>query len=198
MQAQQTAIDKANADLANIAAWRSKRGKAKADQVINESEARITALEQEKADILQGKTVARKKSDREAIEAIDKAIEAERGKIEEARTSISANSKETEASLNQKVTEASTRQSELQVELSKLKDLLGRLTTGEQVLRNRTTTHSDAYNRLANFKSIKRTWNDIELEFKPKEGSFDLDKLYKEGGTINRNKINKFLNYAKG
>ena len=198
LQAQQTAIDKANADLANIAAWRSKRGKAKADQVINEAESRISALEQEKADILQGKSIARKKSDREAVEAIDKAIEVERGKIEEARASISANSKEAETSLNQRVTEASTKQNQLQVELSKLQDLLGRLTTGERVLRNRTTTHSDAYNRLANFKSIKRAWNDIELEFKPKEGSFDLDKLYKEGGTINRNKINKFLNYAKG
>lgn len=197
LQTQQAAIDQANADLANIAAWRSKRGKAKSKQVIRDSESKIEALEQEKADILQGRSVARKKSDREAVEAIDKAIEVEQIKIEEARASITNNSKDAETSLNQRVTDASTKQSQLQVELTKLQDLLERLTTGERVLRNRTITHSDAYNKLANFKSVKRTWNDIELEFKPKEGSFDLDKLYKEGGTINRNKINKFLSYAK-
>jgi hypothetical protein len=31
-----------------------------------------------------------------------------------------------------------------------------------------------------------------------KHYNLDPSKVFKQGGTINRNKINKFLNYAKG
>jgi hypothetical protein len=51
---------------------------------------------------------------------------------------------------------------------------------------------------IRNFAPVKKTFNGVEYTFDVSPELKSLDGLFKQGGSINRNKINKFLNYAKG
>jgi guanylate kinase len=76
--------------------------------------------------------------------------------------------------------------------------MLDKLTSTRTKLDTRISTHSDAYNSIRDFQSIKKKFGDVEFTFDASPELKNLDGLYKQGGSINRNKINKFLNYAKG
>lgn len=92
---------------------------------------------------------------------------------------------------------AELKKSELEISVDKINKLLERYNRRKDFVHTRANTHSDAYNELSNF-SRKKLFNGKEYTYTPVDGDLDLKDLYKRGGSINRNKINKFLNYAKG
>ena len=57
--------------------------------------------------------------------------------------------------------------------------------------------HSAGYKAIKDFKAIKQKINGKEYTFDVSDDMKKLDGLYRQGGSINRNKINKFLQYAK-
>jgi hypothetical protein len=82
-----------------------------------------------------------------------------------------------------------------QAKVSRLEGILNQLNP---------STHTHAYNKLqqmvadyqANHSTIEgRTVNWDMAEILSKAG---IRNAFKQGGSVNRNKINKFLNYAKG
>ena len=92
---------------------------------------------------------------------------------------------------------AELKKSDLEVSVNKINKLLEKYNRRKDFVHTRANTHSDAYNELSNF-SRKKFFNGKEYTYTPADGDLDLKDLYKQGGSINRNKINKFLNYAKG
>jgi hypothetical protein len=88
----------------------------------------------------------------------------------------------------------------LTVETKKLQRMLKRLNKNKTNLETSSTTHSTAFERLLNFKPMVRQFNGEDYTFGTAQKEADLlaEGLFKQGGSINRNKINKFLNYAKG
>ena len=88
----------------------------------------------------------------------------------------------------------------LTVETAKLQNMLAKLNTHRSNLEKRINTHSSAFDRLVKFKPMVKKFNDVEYTFGKKldEAALLKEGLFKQGGSINRNKINKFLNYAKG
>lgn len=67
-------------------------------------------------------------------------------------------------------------------------------------METRVNTHSRAFERLTKFKPMTRSFNNKDYTFGKSMTPQELIDagLFKQGGSINRNKINKFLNYAKG
>jgi hypothetical protein len=74
---------------------------------------------------------------------------------------------------------------------------LDNLQTRRSGLHTRATTHSTEYNSIKDFKPIKKIFNGDEYTFDVKSELKNLDNIFKQGGSINRNKLNKFLNYGK-
>ena len=90
------------------------------------------------------------------------------------------------------------KQNKIKIEQAKLKKLLKKLNS-EFDTQDKTDKfeHSDEFNKIKDFKAIKKKFNDKEYIFDVPAEYKNLDNLFKSGGTINRNKINKFLNYGK-
>jgi small GTP-binding protein len=115
-----------------------------------------------------------------------------------AKNELATNTPEAVLAAQDKVTNATTEQSALQVETARLQALLDNLTRRRAGLDTRATTHSAEYDLIRNFAPVKKTFNGVEYTFDVAPELKSLDGLFKQGGSINRNKINKFLTYAKG
>ena len=97
---------------------------------------------------------------------------------------------------------ATTANQALSIQRTKLQDLLSRLGTRKTTLASSYTTNSPEFEALINFTPREVSFNGKPYKF-GSETAFTREALinegmYKEGGSINKNKINKFLTYAKG
>ena len=111
---------------------------------------------------------------------------------------MNANTPEAVLSAKEAANNATSEQSTLQVEIGKLQAMLNKLTNTKTKLDTRIGTHSESYNAIKDFQPVKKKFGEVEYTFDVSPELKNLDGLYKQGGSINRNKINKFLNYAKG
>ena len=100
------------------------------------------------------------------------------------------------------VTKATDSNSKLSVQRNKLAALLNRLNAEKSNLSSNYKTNSPEFNKLTSLGEIEITFNGKKYKISPtkstKKEDLLSDGLYKQGGSINKNKINKFLNYAKG
>lgn len=190
----QEGIKNAQTQKANdIEAQRSGTGRKDAIQAIRNARAEIARLEAEKAAI-KGKGKKRK------IASKEKEIEAQDKIIQQSTNYLKTNSKGELVRARQAADAANTEMSKLTVETAKLQAMLTRLNTHKSNLETRIKTHSSAFDRLVKFKPMVRKFNDVDYTFGKKldEATLIKEGLFKQGGSIDRNKINKFLNYAKG
>ena len=190
----QEGIKNAQTQKANdIEAQRSGTGRKDALQAIRNARAEIARLEAEIATI-KGRGKMRK------IEAKNNEIGVQKKIIEKHDEYLKANSKGALVRARKAADAANTEMSKLTVETAKLQNMLARLNTHKRNLETRINTHSSAFDRLVKFKPMVRKFNDVDYTFGTKldEAALLKEGLFKQGGSINRNKINKFLNYAKG
>ncbi len=185
---QQTIRDAQNKIATDIATQRKDAADA-----IRRARQEIIRLENEKATIT-GKEKNKK------IEAKNKEIAKLRQQIKEKSDEFKGTSKKTMLAAQKAATEANDNMSNLQIETSKLNDMLNKLNEHKGKLETRINRHSSAFDRLVKFKPMVRKFNDVEYTFGKKldEAALLKEGLFKQGGSINRNKINKFLNYGKG
>lgn len=102
----------------------------------------------------------------------------------------------------QAVSDATSKISEVNIQRAKLQNLLNRLGSRQSTLSNNYTSNSPEFDALVNYRPKEISFNGKTYKFGP-ETPFTREKLleeglYKQGGSINLNKINKFLKYAKG
>lgn len=118
--------------------------------------------------------------------------------IEAIEAQLSAYTPEAVQAAKDKGYAAYKEQGKIKIEQAKLKKLLKKLNADfETHSKAAESGHSDEFNKIKDFKAIKKKFNDKEYTFDVPVESKNLDNLFKSGGTINRNKINKFLNYGK-
>jgi chromosome segregation ATPase len=178
---------------ADIEAQRLSTSYKDAVNAIKKARVDIQRLEAEKAAI-KGKGKAKKQqAKQDEIDILTRQIETHRNYL---RTNSGTNL----ARAKQAATAAEAKMTSLQTETAKLQDMLNRLNTHRSNLETRVGTHSRAFDRLVKFKPMVRQFNGKDYVFGTKFTEADLinQGLFKQGGSINRNKINKFLNYAKG
>lgn len=187
IESKQRVIDDSTAKASEIQEWLDAGGVTTSKKAIKNARAQIRRLEKSKA----GKSV----DERRLIDDRIAKIEAD---IAATKATMDANTPEAVLSAQEAVTGATAEKSTLQVELGKLQTMLGKLTGTRTKLDTRIGTHSEAYNSIRDFQPIKKKFGDVEYTFDASPELRNLDGLYKHGGSINRNKINKFLNYAKG
>ena len=172
---------------------RSGTGIEDAKNAIKDARAKIKTLEEEKANIT-GRNSATKKQKKQAeIDALLEDIQAKQDYLKD-------NSKGALTRARQAATDAESKMNDLTVETKKLQRLLKRLNKNKTNLETSSTNHSVAFERLLNFKPMVRQFNGKDYTFGTAQKEADLlaEGLFKQGGSINRNKINKFLTYAKG
>ena len=191
--AQEGIRDTQNQIASNIEAQRLGTGRKDAIIAIRQARADIQRLETEKVAI-KGKGKAKKQ------QAKQDEIDQLKSRIIAHQKYLSDNSKGNLARAKQAATAAESKMTSLQAETAKLQSLLTRLNTHKGNLETRVNTHSRAFDRLVKFKPMVRQFNGKDYTFGTKFTEADLinQGLFKQGGSINRNKINKFLNYAKG
>lgn len=187
IEAKQRVIDDSGAEVSRIQEWLDAGGVKATQNSIKNARAKISRLEKSKV----GKTPMQKK-------AINERISRLKAEIEVAKGELAANTPEAVLAAQDKAAMATAEQSSLKVELGKLQTMLDKLTGTKSKLGTRISTHSNAYNAIKDFQHIKKTFNGVEYTFDGKPEAKNLEGLFKQGGSINRNKINKFLNYAKG
>ena len=185
--AKQRVIDESGAEATRIQDWLDAGGVRTAQNTIRNARAKIRRLEKSKA----GKTPKQKKAINERINQLEQDILT-------AKNELATNTPEAVLAAQDKVTNATTEQSSLQAETVRLQALLDNLTKRRAGLDTRATTHSAEYDLIKNFAPVKKKFNDVEYTFDVSPELKSLDGLFKQGGSINRNKINKFLTYAKG
>ena len=184
--AKQRIIDDSGAEATRIQDWLDAGGVDAANRTIRNARARINRLEKSK----KGKTPMQKRDINVEIDQLKADIAAAKGEI-------AKNTPEAVLAAQNEVANATTEQSNLQIETAKLQALLDNLQTRRSGLHTRATTHSAEYNSIKDFKPIKKVFNGDEYTFDVKSELKNLDNLFKQGGSINRNKLNKFLNYGK-
>ena len=187
IEAKQRVIDDSATKATKIQEWLDAGGVTASRKAIKNARAKIKRLEKSKA----GKTVDEQR-------LIDDKIAEIEADIAKTKAVMDANTPEAVLSAQEAAAGATSEQSTLQVELGKLQSMLDKLTGTRTKLDTRISTHSDAYNSIKDFQPIKKKFGDVEHTFDASPELKNLDGLYKQGGSINRNKINKFLNYAKG
>lgn len=190
----QEAIKNAETQKANdIEAQRAGTGRKDAIDAIRKARADIQRLEAEKAAI---KGRGREKKRAKKQEEIDKINQS----IAEKQAYLTANSRGSLTRARQAAQNADAQMTTLTAETAKLQQMLNRLNTHKTNLETRVNTHSSAFNRMLNFKPMVKQFNGQNHKFGTELKEVDLlaQGLFKQGGSINRNKINKFLNYAKG
>lgn len=172
---------------------RSGTGRKDAIDAIRDARAKIKVLEAEKAAIHGRRSTKRKEKKQAEIDALLKDIQAKQDYLKK-------NSKGELTRARQAATDAESKMNVLTVETKKLQRMLKRLNKNKTNLETSSTTHSTAFERLLNFKPMVRQFNGKDYTFGTAQKEADLlaEGLFKQGGSINRNKINKFLNYAKG
>lgn len=183
----QQTIDESSAEATRIQDWLDAGGVAAAKKTIKSARAKISKLKKSKT----GKTPMQKRDINQRIAVLE-------ADIAKARGELAANTPKAVLAAQNKASTANTEKSSLQVEINKLQSMLDNLTRRRDRLHTRATTHSAEYDAIKNFTPVKKTFNDVEYTFDVSPELKSLDGLFKQGGSINRNKINKFLNYAKG
>lgn len=188
IEAKQRIIDESGTEATRIQDWLNAGGVNASERTIKNARAKIRRLKKSKA----GKTPAQKRDINAKITELE-------AKIASAKNDIARNTPEAVLAAQDKTNTATAEQSALQVETARLRALLDHLNNRRTNLHTRATTHSSEYNSIKDFKPIKKKFNGVEYTFDASKPELkNLENLFKQGGSINRNKINKFLNYAKG
>lgn len=197
---QQQVIDDVNQQLQETQDWINAGGETSAKNYLKARRKEITNRENKIKQIKSGKRGKLSKEDSRKVDALNKEIEAINKQIDDKIKEVAKHTDPSRATqLQTQLNDATTKQSKLQVEVDKLAKRLDDLTKRRGKVPTRDfDIHSDAYNQLSNFPERTITFNGKEYILTPTQGLLDLTGLYKQGGPINRNKINKFLNYAKG
>lgn len=183
----QKTIDEASAEATRIQEWLDGGGVDKARKVQKSTLAEIKRKEAKlKTATGYERTVLKREiADLKKIEAA-------------AQAEIYANTPEAVLAAREKFDRATSEKSKLQAETDKLDAMLERLTRHQRYFTSRAAApHSDAYTAIRDFKPIQKKYKKSKHTFDVAEELKSLEGLYKQGGSINRNKINKFLNYAK-
>lgn len=196
---QQQVIDDINQQLQETQDWINAGGEKSAKNYLKARRGEITRREKAIKKIKDGKKGKLPAKDAKKVDALNREIEAINKQIDDKIKEVTKHTDPSRAiQLQTKLNDATTKQSSLQVEVDKLAKRLDDLTKRRGRIPTRDfDVHSDAYNRLSNFPERIIVFNDKEYTLTPTQGLLDLTGLYKQGGPINRNKINKFLNYAK-
>lgn len=187
---QQRISQEAGSKSTRIQQWLDNGGTEASWKKIGEARTRIAEID---------KTLKKKSiTNDEAI-----ALQTERAKLEkamhDAEIELTGNTPEAVQVLNDQVLKANSEQTRLQTETTKLQAMLDRLNRHRTYFNTIAKAgNSNAYKSIRDFKAIKKKFNGTEYTFDVAPDLKKLDGLYKRGGSINRNKINKFLNYAKG
>lgn len=182
----QAELDQVRARYQEITDWLNAGGVTKA-------KAERAALVKKLA-ILDGKKKVASRSQKSIIESDIADVKERIRKIDD---SIKNNTSEAQKAASAQDTRLSGELSNLQTEATRLQGLIDGLSKKKKKLTKQTTKHSSAYEELKRFQPIEETYHGQTLKFEPST-PISLDALFKQGGQINRNKINKFLNYAKG
>lgn len=187
--AQENIRNKQNQLAADIESQRLGTGRKEAIDAIRDARSDIKRLEEQKAKL---KTEQARQKKQEEINTLREIISKKQGYL-------SDNSRGNLVRAKQSAIEAESKMSDLQIETDKLQRMLDRLNPHKANLEKRIGTHSKAFERLVAFKPITRQFNGADYTFGNSLSESDLisQGLFKQGGSINRNKINKFLSYAK-
>lgn len=187
-QTNQTIVANNNALLGEIATIKNARAKLKTLQ--------------EEFDIIKKSTSSTKQSDLKKkageIKKQKQLIEEKQKQLDDLKTKSGSVSTTV---AQQAISNATNKMSEVNVQRAKLQDLLNRLGSKQSTLSTNYTSNSPEFNALVNYRPKEVSFNGNTYKFGP-EILFTPEKLleeglYKQGGSINRNKINKFLNYGK-
>lgn len=187
-QTNQTIVTNNNALLGEVTAIKNARAKLKTlqEEFDTIKESRSTTKQSD----LKKKAVEIKKQ-KQLIEEKQKQLDDLKTKSGSSSTVIA----------QQAVSNASDKLSEVNVQRARLQDLLNRLGSRQSTLSTSYTSNSPEFDALVNYHPKEVSFNGNTYKFGP-ETPFTREKLleeglYKQGGSINRNKINKFLSYAK-
>lgn len=197
----------ANEDLAswdknvqNIETWQKAGNKPKVEQRIRDINNEIKQ-QQDKIRNLKGKPNL-SNEDKAKIAAAEKKIKSLNAELETKNTELSQNSVEALEGATVFRTNAEATRKTLTAEKEKLDLMLQRLRRKSSGLNRRVSMENPYIDELLNPKDVTITFNGEKYTLKPtnKFTKDDLTKegIFKQGGSINRNKINKFLSYAKG
>ena len=187
-----------------INSWRAGRNKANAKTAITKATKEKTKLEAVKAALEITPKSKRSKAVKEQIAQLEVQIEAQ-DKIIRDKTSELAQYDDMQLQQAQRDYEAALQDKQrVKSDFDKIKNSILSTEAGNSKYEYQTGTefpNSRFFNQLLNY-SRPAVFNGVEYKFGPttpytKEGLLS-EGLYKQGGPINRNKINKFLNYAKG
>lgn len=188
-QTNQTIVANNNALLGEITAIKNARAKLKTLQ--------------EEFDTIKESTSTTKQSDlkkkAEEIKKQKQLIEEKQKQLDDLK--IKSGSASTVVA-QQAVSNATDKISEVNIQRARLQDLLNRLSSRQSTLSTSYTSNSPEFDALINYRPKEVSFNGNTYKFGP-ETPFTREKLleeglYKQGGSINRNKINKYLKYAKG
>lgn len=193
-------VDTYDKTVKDIETWQKSGSKAKVEQRIRDINNELNQ-QQQKVNKL------RKKPSLTDVEKT-KLSEAE-ATIERLNTELAEKNKELESNTvvalnvaNEAKTKASEQSKTLTTEKNKLEAMLQRLQRKQSGLNRRVSMENPYLSDLLNPSEVTITFNGENYKLKPtsKFTKEDLTKegIFKQGGSINRNKINKFLNYAKG
>lgn len=181
--------------LTNLETQRAGTGRQDAESAIAEARRKIEDKEASKAGI----------KSKHKLEAIDKEIADIQQFIAGKESYIDEISDENLSRAQQAVRDADTRISDLNVETARLQALLDRLNPHVRALEARIGTHSPAFLRRLNLKPITRnkfgrgvaTDDTFTVGKTITEEELINAGLFKQGGSIDKTKLTKYLNYAK-
>lgn len=157
---------------------------------------KLAQLQSEAAALPKGKdkTLKKKEAKHQA-----KLVEELQQKLDDLQKSIGIfTSKEAQRNITNSTDEIDA----LTLQRSRLQDLISRLESRKTNTASRYASNSTAFDELLNYTQKEITFNGKTYKVGPDQPftreALLAEGLYKQGGSINRNKINKFLNYAKG
>lgn len=184
----QRIINDNNTEVKRIQDWIKNGGVSTSNKKINDAKAEINKLEQQKKNTKSKKEKAKLQKQIDDLEKIKK----------DAENDLREHAPEAVLRYQDQINNSVAEQSKLQIETAKLETLLNNLNARKRNLTNISSKHSNEYDLIKNFKGVKKTFNGKEYTFDVDDPNLkNLDGLFKQGGSINRNKLNKFLNYGK-
>lgn len=195
--------DKASKDAEkleqDITKWQASGNETLVKQAIQDARDTIQKLERKKVS-LSGKKPSQK---REAqIADYDRQIEELQTIITSKTSELDSNSVAALTAAKSARRRANREKSQLETETAKLETLLQQLQSRETRLNKRIGMVNPNIDVLLNPKETTFKFNGKVQKLKPTKTftkeSLATEGIFKQGGSINRNKINKFLNYAKG
>ena len=195
-------INKHQQTIDNITSWRAGRSKQKANAAVTRATRKKAQLEATKAQVEVTPKSKRTKDVKEKIAALEAQIKQQEDIINTRTQELNANNDASLAAAQRAKKTAEKTRKKLNKDFKQLRDKILFTERYHQLLEQRIQTPSKAFDDLLNFQQRTARFNDVEYKFGP-EKPFDkqalMDEgLFKHGGQINRNKLNKFLNYGKG